>query len=68
MWQVAIVVILLLVGFMFVALNMHTTEVNFPFTKGFQVRTVLLLLVSFGLGYATAYFVRLAKDMKNRRR
>jgi uncharacterized integral membrane protein len=54
--------------FLFIAGNMHTTQVNLPFGKGFEIRTVFLLIVSFFLGYGTAYFVGLIKNSKNRRK
>ena len=68
MWRVAIVVIIFLMVFVFMAMNMHLTQVNFPFTKGFEIRTVFLLILSFCSGYGTAYFVGLAKNSKNRRK
>lgn len=68
MWRVAIIVIILLIVFLFMAMNMHQTQINFPFTKGFEIRTVFLLILSFCFGYGTAYFVELAKNSKNRRK
>jgi len=67
MWRTVIVITILLIVFLFVAVNMHQTRVNFPFTKGFEIRTVFLLVLSFFVGFATAYFVRFTKDSKNRR-
>jgi len=68
MWRVAIVVTIFLIVFLFMAMNMHQTRVNFPFTKGVEIRTVFLLILSFCFGYGTAYFVGLAKNSKNRRK
>jgi len=68
MWRVATVVIILLIVFLFMAMNMHQTQINFPFTKGFEIRTVFLLILSFCFGYATAYFVGLTKNSRNRRK
>ena len=48
-----------------VAVNMHSTQVNLPFGKGFEVRTVFLLIASFLLGYGTAYFVGFVKKSRN---
>ena len=68
MWHVAVIVVLLLIAFLFVGLNMHTTQINFPFTKGYEMRTVFLLAVSFFLGYGTACLVGLARNLKSRRK
>ena len=68
MWRVAIVIAVLLMLVLFVALNMHSVQVNMPFTKGFEIRMVFLVVVSFALGYGAARLVRLAKDLKNPRR
>ena len=67
MWRAVIVIIILLIVLLFVALNMHPAQVNFPFTKGFEIRTVFLVVFSFFLGYGAAYFVKLGKDLKNHR-
>jgi len=45
---------------------MHSTQVNFPFTSGIQVRMVFLLILCFILGYATAHFVELGKNFRKR--
>lgn len=68
MWRAATVITILLIVLLFAALNMHPTQVNFPFTKGFEIRTVFLLILSFFLGYAVAYFVGLVRNLKNRGR
>jgi uncharacterized integral membrane protein len=68
MWRTILIVIVVLVMLLFIAGNMHTTQVNLPFGKGFEIRTVFLLIVSFFLGYGTAYFVGLIKNSKNRRK
>ncbi|KPK49921.1 MAG: hypothetical protein AMK72_03375 [Planctomycetes bacterium SM23_25] len=68
MWRVVGVISILLIVVLFVALNMHTAQVNVPFTKGFQVRTVFLVIASFLAGYGTAYLVGLTKDVRSRRR
>ena len=68
MWRVAIIITILLIVLLFVAPNMHSTELHVPFTKGFEIRTAFLLIVSFLLGYAAAYFVGLAKNVKNRKK
>lgn len=64
MWRGAIIISILLVLVVFAALNMHQTRVNMPFTSGFEVRTVFLLIVTFFLGYAVAYFVELARHKR----
>ena len=66
MWRPIVVIVIIVIILIFAAQNMHSTQVNFPFTKGFQIRTVFLLILSFILGYAMCYFVGLAKDLKNR--
>ena len=68
MWRAIIVITIFLVVLLFVVVNMHSTKVNFPFTKGFEISTVFLLMLSFLLGFAAAYFLRLAKDLKNRKK
>jgi uncharacterized integral membrane protein len=68
MWRTILVVAVVLIIFLFIAVNMHTTQVNLPFGKGFEIRTVFLLILSFLLGYGTAYFVGFLKNSKNRRR
>ena len=68
MWRAAIVIAVLLAALLFVGLNMHATQINVPFTKGFEIRTVFLVIASFALGYGAAHLVRLAKDLKNPRR
>jgi len=68
MWRAIVVITIFLIVLLFVTQNMHTTRVNFPFTKGIEVSTVFLLILSFFLGFAASYFVRLAKDLKNRKK
>ena len=68
MWRTIIVVIVVLVIILFIGGNMHTTRVNLPFTNGFETRTVLLLFVSFILGYGTAYLIGFVKNSKNNRK
>jgi len=68
MWRAVLVISILLIVLLFVALNMHTTQVNFPFTKGFEIRTVFLVVASFVLGYGAACLVRLTRGMKSHRR
>jgi len=68
MWRTIIIIIVVLVIFLFIAGNMHTTQVNLPFGKGFEIRTVFLLALTFLLGYGTAYFVGIIKNSKNHRK
>jgi len=67
MWRTAIIIIVVLFVFLFIAGNMHTTQVNLPFGKGFEIRTVFLLFLSFLLGYGAAYFAGIIKNSRNRR-
>ena len=68
MWRTIIVIIVVLIIFLFIGGNMHTTRVNLPFTDGFEIRTVFLLALSFILGYGTAYFVGFVKNTKNNKK
>ena len=68
MWRTILIIAIVLITFLFVAVNMHTTQVNLPFGKGFEIRTVFLLVLSFLLGYGTAYFVWFIKNSKNRKK
>ena len=68
MWRAIVIVGISLLIILFASLNMHATRLNVPFTKGFEIRTVFLLLLCFFLGYASAFFVGLAKVVKNRKR
>lgn len=68
MWRTIIIIAVVLIIFLFIAANMHTTQINLPFGKGFEMRTVFLLVLSFLLGYGTAYFVGIIKNSKNRRK
>jgi len=67
MWRTIIIIIVVSVILLFVAGNMHTTQVNLPFGKGFEIRTVFLLFLSFLLGYGSAYFAGIIKNSKNHR-
>ena len=64
MWRTIIIIAVVLIIFLFVAVNMHTTQVNLPFGKGFEIRTVFLLVLSFLLGYGIAYFVGIIKNRR----
>ena len=68
MWRTILVIVVVLIIFLFIVGNMHTTQVNLPFGKGFEIRTVFLLVLSFLSGYGTAYFVGIIKNSKNRRK
>jgi len=68
MWRTILVIAVVLIIFLFIAGNMHMTQVNLPFGKGFEIRTVFLLVLSFLLGYGTAYFVGIIKNSKNRKK
>jgi len=68
MWRTILIIVVVLIIFLFIAGNMHTTQVNLPFGKGFEIRTVFLLALSFLLGYGTAYLVGVIKNSKNNRK
>ena len=68
MWRTILIIAVVLIIFLFIVGNMHTTQVNLPFGKGFEIRTVFLLVLSFLFGYGTAYFVGTIKNSKNRRK
>jgi len=68
MWRTILVIAVVLIIFLFIIGNMHTTQVNLPFGKGFEIRTVFLLVLSFLFGYGTAYFVGIIKNSKNHRK
>ena len=68
MWRTIIIIAVVLIIFLFVAVNMHTTQINLPFGKGFEIRTVFLLTLSFFVGYGTAYLVGFVKNSKNRKK
>ena len=68
MWRTILIIVIVLIMFLFIASNMHTTQVNLPFGKGFETRTVFLLVISFLLGYGTAYFIGLIKNSKKRKK
>jgi len=65
-WRMIIVIIIILLVLIFSAQNMHATQVNFPFTSGFEIRMVFLLVLCFILGYATAHFIGFAKNFRKR--
>ena len=67
MWRVTSIIVISLVVVLFVALNMHTAQVNFPFTNGFETRTVFLVIASFLLGYGTACLLAFTKQLKHRK-
>ena len=68
MLRTIIIIVVVLAIFLFVGGNMHTTQVNLPFTDGFEIRTVFLLALSFIFGYGTAYLVGFIKKSKNNRK
>jgi len=68
MLRTILIIAAVLIIFLFIAVNMHTTQVNLPFGKGFEIRTVFLLVLSFLLGYGTAYFVGIIKHSRNYRK
>ena len=68
MWRTILIIAVVLIVFLFIVGNMHTTQVNLPFGRGFEIRTVFLLVLSFLSGYCTAYFVGIIKNSKNRRK
>ena len=68
MWRMILVIIIVLLIFLFVGGNMHTTRVNLPFTDGFEIRTVFLLALSFIVGYGTASLVGFVKNSKNNKK
>lgn len=64
MWRKAIIITAALTVITLAALNMHPTRVNVPFTQGYEIKTVFLLIVSFFLGYGVAYFVELTRHKR----
>jgi uncharacterized integral membrane protein len=64
MWRTILVIAVVLIIFLFIAGNMHTTQVNLPFGRHFEIRTIFLLVLSFLLGYGTAYFVGIIKNRR----
>ncbi len=66
MWQSVLLIIILVIIVLFGFQNMHQTRVNFPFAGTFEIRTVFLLLLCFFLGYVTASFVWLARQLGNK--
>jgi len=64
MWRKVIIIIIVLAVVILSALNMHPTKVNLPFTQGYEIKTVFLLVVSFLLGYGVAYFVELTRQKR----
>ena len=61
MWRKAIIITIVLGVVILAALNMHPTKVNVPFTQGYEIKTVFLLIMSFFLGYGVAHFVELTR-------
>jgi len=66
MWRKILLITGVLVLLVLAALNMHPTKVNVPFTEGYEVRTIFLLIVSFFLGYGVAYFIELGRHRRER--
>ncbi len=64
MWRKVIIITIVLAVVILSALNMHPTKVNLPFTQGYEIKTVFLLVVSFFLGYGVAYFVELTRQKR----
>jgi uncharacterized integral membrane protein len=64
MLRTILIVAVVLIIFLFIVANMHTTQINLPFGKGFEIRTVFLLVLSFLLGYGIAYFVGIIKNRR----
>jgi len=68
MWRTLLLLAVILVVILFVGGNMHTTRVNLPFAKGFEVSTAFLLFLSFLLGFGTAHLLGFIKSFKNNRK
>ena len=68
MWRVALIIGIVLAALVLSAQNMHRTRVNLPFTQGFEIATVFLLVLCFALGYATARLTALVRDSRKRKR
>ena len=66
MWRKILIITGVLGILILAALNMHTTKVNVPFTQGYEIRTILLLIVSFFLGYGVAHFIELSRHRRER--
>ena len=68
MWQTGLFLIILTLIIVFGAQNMHQTRVNFPFTGGFEIRTVFLLILCFFLGFASSFFMLITRQLKKRKK
>lgn len=68
MTQAAILILIFLMFILFGAQNMHQTRINFPLVGGFETQTVFLLLLFFFLGFTTATFFWLGKQIKKRKK
>ena len=68
MWRAALIIGIVLAVFVLSAQNMHRTRVNLPFTQGFEIATVFLLVLCFALGYGTARLTALVRDSRKRKR
>jgi len=68
MWRAALIIGIVLAVLVLSAQNMHRTRVNLPFTEGFEITTVFLLVLCFALGYATARVMALVKNSRKRKR
>ena len=64
MWRKILIITVVLAVLVLAALNMHTTKVNLPFTQGYEIKTVFLVIASFFLGYGVAYFVELSRSKR----
>jgi len=67
MWQAILTAIVLMVIILFGARNMHQTRINFPLAGGVDIQTVFLLIVAYFLGFTSASFFWIMKQLKNRR-
>ena len=68
MWQVILAVIITLLIVVFAFQNMHQTELNFLFTRPFEIRIVFLLMISFFLGFAASSVYWCKKFLRYRRK
>jgi len=66
MLRIAVITLAVAFGLMFISQNMHSVQVNFPFTQGFEIRMVFLMIVWFAMGYGAAHLVKLVRNLKNR--
>jgi uncharacterized integral membrane protein len=63
-WQSVLLILIFVALILFGLQNMHQTRVNFPLVGTFEIRTVFLLIVCFFLGYMSASFMWIAKQLK----